>query len=96
MSQIMLNSERRVSPFIAFCKAKRDEVAAANPRANFGRVGSLLTALWKEMSDSEKAVYSIPHSYNKNASKSGLRRSSRLRNKELGVNFFGVKLNHKQ
>ena len=48
---------RPVCPFITFCRAKRDQVKAANPNAVFGDMGRLLYALWKDLSDSEKAAY---------------------------------------
>lgn len=88
------------STYIVFCHAKRDEVKAANPTALIGDTGCLLRALWNQMSDSEKAAYSTPRvridsSRNNTSvqkSEPALRRSSRLRNKRAGVNFFGVKL----
>jgi len=91
-------SQRTVSPFIAFCEAKRDEVKAANPTAAFGDTARILSTLWKEMSESEKAVYADPRPLlqrdPESTSEPVLRRSSRLRNKARGVNFFGVKINH--
>jgi len=93
MTQKMLKPTRPVSPFIAFCKAKRDEVKAANPKAEVGDMGRLLSARWKELSESEKAVYSFPRSVSKNESEPVLRRSARLRNKSLGLDFWGLKIN---
>jgi hypothetical protein len=95
MSQSPLKTTRSVSPFIAFCKAKRDYIKEANPNAELGDVGRLLSAAWKELSDSEKALYAVNHkNYAVEISKceSGLRRSSRLRNKRLGIDFWGIKL----
>lgn len=84
------------SPYIAFCEAKRDEVKAANTTAAFGDTARILSTLWKEMSESEKAVYADPRLLRQRDPEStgdGLRRSNRLRNKARGVNFFGVKSN---
>lgn len=67
------------SAYIAFCKAKRHEVN----EAKFGDKGKILRALWNKMSDSEKAIYT---------KEPVLRRSSRLRNKQLGLNFWGNKI----
>lgn len=53
-------STRAISPFIAFCHIKRDEVKAANPTAGFGDMGRLLAVIWKEMSQSEKMIYAEP------------------------------------
>lgn len=95
MSQSPLKTNRTVSPFIAFCKAKRYDIAAANPTAELGDVGRLLSAAWKELSESEKAVYAVNHKNYAVATSQcehGLRRSNRLRNKRIGVNFFGIKL----
>lgn len=95
MSQSPLKTNRTVSPFIAFCKAKRDDIKAANPTAELGDMGGLLSAAWKELSESEKAVYAVNHKNYVIASsqcESGLRRSSRLRNNRLGLDFFGIKL----
>lgn len=95
MSQPLLKTECPVSPFIAFCKANRDEIKAANPTAELGDMGGLLSAAWKELSKSEKASYAVNH---KNCAlatsqcEPGLRRSSRLRNKRLGLDFWGIKL----
>jgi hypothetical protein len=89
-------STRAVSPFIAFCKSKRDEVKAANPKAEFGKIGMLLSTLWKSMSQSEKDAYAEPRCRQQNfvaANEPELRRSSRLRNKRLGLNFWGCKIN---
>jgi len=86
-----------MTPFIAFCYAKRDEVRAANPMARFGDMSRLLSARWKELSESEKSAYAVPRNSHKNDGfvisneDSGLRRSSRLRNKRLGLNFWGLK-----
>jgi hypothetical protein len=85
------------SAYIAFCKENRDEVKAVNPAAAFGDMGRLLRDRWNKMSESEKAVYANPRSCVKNnieievSSDAGLRRSSRLRNKRLGLNFWGIK-----
>ncbi|NBO25005.1 MAG: hypothetical protein EBU93_07235 [Chlamydiae bacterium] len=79
------------SPFIKFCQEKRDEVKAANPNANFGDVGMILASLWKEMNQIERKMRVEPRSQVTEA-ESGLRRSARLRNKRLGLNFWGFKL----
>jgi hypothetical protein len=95
MSQSPLKTTRSVSPFIAFCKAKRDYIKAANPTAELGDMGRLLSAAWKEVSDSEKELYAVNHknyAVESSQCESGLRRSSRLRNKRLGLNFWGLKL----
>jgi hypothetical protein len=80
----------RFSAYIAFCKENRDEVKAVNPAAAFGDMGRLLRDRWNNMSESEKETYA---SMKNNSSDAGLRRSSRLRNKRLGVNFWGIKQN---
>lgn len=85
------------SAYISFCKAKRAEVKAANPNLSLGYTSPILFRLWKELSESEKSAYGDPHSFNSNKnnkaqSESGLRRSSRLRNKRLGLNFWGTKI----
>lgn len=80
------------SPFIEFCFANRDAVKAANPKAGFGEIGKLLSALWIEQ---KKAVYSEPRTkvnFQVAESEPELRRSARLRNKQLGVDFWGRKL----
>ena len=95
MLQTVLQPERAVSPFIAFCKAKRDEVKAANPTAKFGDMSKLLSALWKELSENEKMAYVNSHQTvdkNNKDNEPELRRSARLRNKRLGLNFWGNKL----
>lgn len=92
----MSKYDRQQSPFIAFCYAKRDEIKATNPSSDVGDIGKILSNVWKDMSDSEKAVYSCSlNGCNNNKDKNnqqelGLRRSSRLRNKLRKVNFFGV------
>jgi len=78
------------SSYIAFCNAMRDEVRAANPTAEFGQMGRLLRARWNNMSENEKASYAV--SSQSEPCVFGLRRSSRLRNKRLGLNFWGIKL----
>ena len=83
---------RSCSPYISFCNAKREEVRSNNPTANFGDMGRLLSDIWKNMSDIEKAVYANPPSQPAVSSDNGLRRSSRLKNKLRGVDFFGCKL----
>jgi HMG (high mobility group) box len=97
-------SKPTVSPFIAFCKANRDEVKAANPTSEFGEMGRLLWSLWNQLSDSEKAVYSEPRGSRDTSGnqvhtppiEAGIRRSSRLRNKRLGLDFWGLKKNEKK
>jgi hypothetical protein len=84
-------STRPVSPFIAFCLARRSELQAANPNANYGEIGMVLTALWKSKTQSEKDAYAQPSSAP--APVPELRRSGRLRNKRLGLNFWGSKIN---
>jgi len=68
----------------------RDEVKAANPTAEFGEMGRLLRARWNNMNETEKASYAVGRE--SEPCESGLRRSSRLRNKRLGLNFWGLKL----
>ena len=89
---------RTISPFIAFCHANRDAVKAANPDVSFGDMGRILSCLWKEKNESESKGHATPcHVYDlrqravepENAPE--LRRSSRLRNKRLGLNFWGLK-----
>jgi hypothetical protein len=95
MSQSPLKTTRSVYPFIAFCKAKRDYIKEANPTAELGDMGRLLSAAWKELSDSEKELYAVNHknyAVESSQCESGLRRSARLRNKRLGLNFWGLKL----
>lgn len=87
-------------PFIAFCKANRVQVKAANPTAEFGDVGRMLSDEWKQLNESEKAVYAnsnknhghtIAPTSHDSQNVLGLRRSNRLRNKRLGLNFWGSK-----
>jgi len=93
----MSTSTRQMSPYIAFCYAKRDEVKAANPDASFGDMGRLLAALWKEQNENKKAMYTEPRTDTTRecvvatSNEPELRRSSRLRNKRLGLNFWGLK-----
>ena len=77
----------RPAPFLQFCHAKRDQVKAANPNAAFGEIGRLLIALWKDLSDSERAAYRSDDRRDVvvDGAVSGLRRSNRLKNKLLGV-----------
>lgn len=89
------------SAYIAFCKVNRDEVKAANPGAQFGDMGRLLRARWNKMSDREKAVYSKPRQVQVDSSTNvqsehGVRRSSRLRNKRLGLDFWGLKIKNEK
>jgi hypothetical protein len=87
-----MSSTNTTSPFIAFCNAKRAEVKAANPNANFGDIARLLSVAWKELNETKKSAYKAPHKNNESESEPGLRRSSRLRNKRLGLNFWGTKI----
>jgi hypothetical protein len=84
-SKAINNMSRPVSPFIVFCHAKRDELKAANPSANFEEISVLLAKLWRSISQIERDAYV-------RQSDAGLRRSSRLRNKLRRVDFFGCKL----
>jgi hypothetical protein len=88
------------SPYIAFCRAKREEVKIANPTANFGDAARILSAIWKDMSESEKAAYTkVFHHVDTRRSPTnepGVRRSARLRNKQLGLDFWGLKINNKK
>jgi hypothetical protein len=90
-------STRAVSPFIVFCNSKRGELAAAYPKTNFGEIGVKLAVLWKSMSDSERRAYAEPRNdvvaSTACSSEPELRRSSRLRNKRLGLDFWGRKIN---
>ena len=88
------------SPFIAFCNANREQVKTANPTAEFGDVGRLLSVAWKQLNESEKELYSNTQKNNGDTmtliahdspNVLGLRRSNRLRNKRLGLNFWGSK-----
>ncbi len=45
------------SPYINFCKIKRQEIKLANPAASFGELSKLLGAEWKKMTDAQKMVY---------------------------------------
>ena len=49
--------KRAPSAYMNFCKAERDAVKAANPKATFGEVGKLLGAAWGKLSDASKAKY---------------------------------------
>jgi hypothetical protein len=86
-------SKRAVSPFIAFCNAKRDDFKAANPNADFCDISVLLAIRWKEMSNSERKSYvekrATPEPV---VAEPELRRSSRLRNNRLGLDFWGLKI----
>ena len=79
------------NPFIKFCQEKRDEVKAANPNANFGDIGMILASLWKEMNQIERTPRVESRSQVTEADP-GLRRSARVRNKRLGLNFWGLTL----
>lgn len=89
---------RTNSPFIAFCNANRERVKSSNPNVEFGHTAHLLSDEWKQLNDNEKAVYANTqknHGITTNSQSPnvlGLRRSSRLRNKRLGLDFFGCKL----
>jgi hypothetical protein len=89
-------STRAVSPFIVFCNSRRDEVKAANPNAAVGDIARLLAELWKNTQRSEKEAYEKPRKAPEPVpaqNEPELRRSSRLRNKNLGLNFWGNKIN---
>jgi len=97
----MSASTRSTSPFIVFCKENRDAVKAANPTASFGDTAKLLSNIWKDMKRSEQEAYSESRNVNLGESRTQvnvptsdqpLRRSSRLRNKRLGLDFWGLKL----
>jgi HMG (high mobility group) box len=79
----------------AFCVANREEVKAANPAAEVGDMGRLLRIRWNSLSESEKAMYDKPQVKDEKdlniEPEQGVRRSSRLRNKRLGLNFWGLK-----
>jgi hypothetical protein len=131
MSSSTLRVLDPLSPFLCFCHANRETVRAANPTARFGDMGRLLSAIWRDMSESDKAIYSNPvvqlmarqmsdmiqergdlrllvdravaRSRTNQvtpvhvvapapANDPELRRSSRLRNKRLGLNFWGCKI----
>lgn len=82
-----------MSAYIAFCTANRDAFKASNPRAELGDMGRLLRAHWNGLSEREKAIYAEPGikiSFT-NEREQDLRRSSRLRNKRLGLDFWGIK-----
>jgi len=96
-----------MSPFIVFCNKHRDEIRAANPNVQFGEIARLLSTRWKETSQFERMAYVVPSSVRANAilpretrsasaptpSEPEVRRSSRLRNKRLGLDFWGLKIN---
>ena len=86
--------QRTVSPFIAFCNANRDEIKSAHPNAQPGYVAMLLTNRWKEMNESARVSYAKPPlvDIQQTQDEPVLRRSARLRNKRLGLNFWGFKL----
>jgi len=93
-------STRAVSPFIVFCNSKRGELQAANPKAEFGEIGVKLAVLWKSMSQSERDEYADKWrgqqtvvASRTRSSEPEVRRSARLRNKSLGLNFWGGKIN---
>lgn len=65
--------------FLAFCRAKRDQVYVDNPRANLGEMDRILYDLWKNLSENEKEAYRKSV-----ADGTGLRRSTRLKNRLLG------------
>ena len=87
--------------YLAFCVANREEVKAANPSAEVGDMGRLLRTRCNMLSESEKAMYDKPRveiqmdlnnePTQDNEPNQVLRRSSRLRNKRLGLNFWGLK-----
>lgn len=87
------STQSKVSPFIAFCHAKRDELKAANPTADMGR---MLAMLWKDMSVTERMAYADLSKSNRislqTENPQEVRRSSRLRNKRLGLDFWGLKI----
>jgi uncharacterized protein (DUF2237 family) len=85
-------SKRAVSPFIAFCNAKRDDFKAANPNADFCDISVLLAIRWKEMSNSERKSYVEKRATHETVAEPELRRSSRLRNNRLGLDFWGLKM----
>jgi len=83
--------KRPMSPYIAFCHARRDELRAANPTANFGDIAKILAALWKSKTQSERDAYAnvAQTAADKMVTREStnepvLRRSSRLRNQQLG------------
>jgi hypothetical protein len=43
--------------YIAFCNSRRAEIAAANPTATYAEIATVLTVMWKSLSESEKAAY---------------------------------------
>jgi hypothetical protein len=89
----MSSCNNTTSPYISFCNAKRHEVKAANPNAAFGDIAKLLRNIWNELSESEKASYNHKNNEDVNGQPEPVvRRSNRLRNKRLGLNFWGIKL----
>ena len=59
MSSSTRHTLEPLSPFLCFCHANREEVQAANPTANrFVEIPQILSDLWREMSESDKAIYS--------------------------------------
>ena len=49
--------KRAPGPYMLFCKDQRPKIVAANPNFTFGEVGKELGAMWKKLSDAEKAKY---------------------------------------
>jgi hypothetical protein len=88
----IINNMSRRSPFIEFCIANRDAVKAENPTAGFGEMGKLLYARWMGPTSAKKAVYSDATNPVRVEQDPYLRRSSRLRNKRLGLDFWGLKV----
>ena len=88
-------SNSTASSFVEFCRSHREEVRAANPSATFKDMGKILLARWNELNQSKKtAPATAPaHVIAPEENNAELRRSSRLRNKRLGLNFWGCKIN---
>ena len=101
-SESWLNTKKPLFAFIDFCNANRHTVKKSNPTATWVESQMVLENVWKGMSESEKSVYYetednalILSCFWKEKNESELRRSSRLRNKRLGLNFWGLKINKK-
>jgi hypothetical protein len=88
-----VSTRSSVSPFIAFCKANSVELRTANPTAKIGDIGGLMWDRWSKLSEVEKAVYrpAIRSRESVPPSEPTLRHSARLRNKQLGLDFWGLK-----
>ena len=91
-----------MTPFSVFFRENHAKFAADNPEESFACIVRLARNSWEDMKRSEQEAYSesrnvnlgeIRTQVNVPTSEQPLRRSSRLRNKRLGLDFWGLKLN---